>query len=258
MGKRKGHDPPEGVLSDFIADILGAYMREHIIHGTAESAEKNQGAHSQSQRPDQIHIAYAAGVNAQYAVVYNPAHDLRLEQVYQDLAYHKSSGKDGKRKIFFHIFPHILLLMLFAAVALAVPSVICGYTLRATCSILLIPEPIDLFQKAEKALLLGLRKASEHLLVTLLPFGIRLAGQGFTRFCQVYIGGPVVCAAGDTQEQACRLELPDHLAGRAGLNPQVLGQLPLGYVPIFFQNHQDAPLAALSLGDTPHSMADIP
>ena len=39
------HDVPEAVLADLVADVLSGQMNEHVVHGTAQSAENDQYNH---------------------------------------------------------------------------------------------------------------------------------------------------------------------------------------------------------------------
>ncbi|MCF2652648.1 hypothetical protein JQM67_08540 [Anaeromassilibacillus senegalensis] len=64
--------------------------------------------------------------------------------------------------------------------------------------------------------------------------------------------------AGDALNQTGASQLTHNLAGRAGLDPQPLRQLPLGHTRHFPQKHQNTLLTALSFGNAAHGVADVP
>lgn len=111
LRKGEGHQPAEGILTDIIADILPGHMHKSVVQRATEAAKQNQAGHFEAQRPNQAHIPHAAGMNAQNAVIGNPAHQLRLQQVHQYLPHHKRSRKHRIRQIPLYIFPHIIPLL---------------------------------------------------------------------------------------------------------------------------------------------------
>ena len=106
LGKGKGHDLPEGVFAQIVAEILACHVYEHVVERAEAAADQHHADHLGAQPPDQFQIAYASVVQAQHAVIHDAAHKARLDQVHQNLAAHEQGRDDCVVCVFANVLPH--------------------------------------------------------------------------------------------------------------------------------------------------------
>ena len=100
LRKGEGHDPAKTVLPHLVADVLARDMHEHVVERAAEPAEEHEDDHLKSDAPDDVQVSDPTAVCAEHAVIDDPAHQPRLDQIHQDLADHERRRDHGNMQVF--------------------------------------------------------------------------------------------------------------------------------------------------------------
>lgn len=135
------------------------------------------------------------------------------------------------------------------------PGLSVSYELFPTeFSACLLPGGVQLLHEGKELVFLLLRQSGEHRL----PAGLRLfrvlPRPGSARGCEGYIRRAAIRQTGRADEHPRLFQLADDLAGGAGLDAQLLRQLPLGHLPFLLQDGKDPSLAAFVL----HMVSGVP
>ncbi len=117
-------------------------------------------------------------------------------------------------------------------------------SMAMTMGCMAAPTLAQLFQKDEKLVGFLFGKCGKKLIFAVFALFCFLLSKGGAVFGQVDICGTAVIFAGASADETGVLQFFEYLAGRAGLNAEPLGDIPLGHAAFFLQHVQDVVLGA--------------